>query len=363
MRTGAQRYVVVGAGVFGAWTAYELLRLGQRVVLVDQYGPGNERASSGGETRIIRAGYGADEIYTRMAARSLVRWKELFRSSGRQLLVETGVLWIGRDAETVGALSRTGVRFEEFTASELRRRFPQMCFEDGETGIWEPEGGVLMARQSVQLVVSEFIRMGGEYRQACVARPAELASPDVYVLACGPWLGELVGAVQATRQEVFFFGRPAGDSRYGSPEMPVWLDFCDPGLFYGFPEIDGRGVKIASHLQGPQFDPDSGSRVVTAEGERVCRSALARRFPGLADAPVVGSRVCVYENTASGDFLIDRHPEFENVWIVGGGSGHGFKHGPAVGEYAASRLTRSDIALEPRFCFPSPGRPLRPYVR
>jgi glycine/D-amino acid oxidase-like deaminating enzyme len=119
--------------------------------------------------------------------------------------------------------------------------------------------------------------------------------------------------------------------------MPAWIDFND--LVYGIPNLDGRGFKIAIDAHGPEFDPDTGERVVTSSGLEAVRKYIAQRVPLLANAPVTETRVCQYENTSNGDFLIDRHPEFENVWLVGGGSGHGFKHGPVVGEYVTEMIS------------------------
>jgi glycine/D-amino acid oxidase-like deaminating enzyme len=173
-----------------------------------------------------------------------------------------------------------------------------------------------------------------------------------YVFACGPWLpklfpGLLRDRIHPSRQEVFFFGPPT-NARLFSPEaLPIWIDFKDEA--YGFPDLENRGVKVAIDRHGPPFDPDSGERVVTSQGLVEVRNYLARRMPGLKDAPVVETRVCQYENTSNGDFLIDRHPEYENVWLVGGGSGHGFKHGPVVGEYVAARLEGVREGIEPRF--------------
>jgi glycine/D-amino acid oxidase-like deaminating enzyme len=154
-------------------------------------------------------------------------------------------------------------------------------------------------------------------------------------------LGELI---HVTKQEVFFFGVPAGDERWES--MPAWIDFND--LVYALPNLDGRGFKMALDAHGPEFDPDTGERVVSQTGLQAARAYMAQRVPLLADAPLLETRVCQYENTSNGDFLIDRHPEFENVWIVGGGSGHGFKHGPAVGEYVAAMIAGKGTP-EPRF--------------
>jgi len=360
---------VVGAGVFGAWTAWYLARRGQRVVLVDAYGPAHSRASSGGESRIIRMGYGADELYTRWSQRSLVQWKEFFASTKQPLFLETGVLWLGgedaaRLRETSAALKRCGVAFEELDCEALEKRYSQIGFEDVKHGLFEPKSGVLMARRAVAAVAEDAVRRGAEYRCAQVVNPREAGRVEhittshgeriaagQFVFACGPWLGkvfpDVLGArIFPSRQEVFFFGIPGGDLRFAPPALPTWLFQED--LVYGMPDIEGRGLKIAFDEHGERVDPDTQSRMVSPRMTETVRKYVARRFPALRDAPIVETRVCQYENTSSGDFLIDRHPEMENVWFAGGGSGHGFKHGPAVGEYVAGQLL-DGASAEPRF--------------
>ena len=121
------------------------------------------------------------------------------------------------------------------------------------------------------------------------------------------------------------------------------------------PDLESRGFKIAHDQHGPRFDPDSGDRQASAAGLAEIRAYLARRFPALASRPLVESRVCQYENSSNGDLLIDRHPRWPNALLVGAGSGHGFKHGPAVGRYAADLLTGRLAKAEPRFSLASKG--------
>jgi sarcosine oxidase len=368
---------VIGAGVFGAWTAYQLERSGKRVVLIDAYGAGNSRSSSGDESRIIRMGYGADEIYTRSALRSLQLWQELFARVDQRLFHPTGVLWLAQKgdpypvkmAETLRKLS---VPFDSLTVAEVRRRYPQIGLERISWALLEPESGVLIARRAVQTVTREAVQNGVEYFQDAVKTPegsgslneittasGRRISAGNYVFACGPWLPKifpdlLADRIQTTRQEVFYFGAPAGNRSFLATELPTWIDFKDEA--YGLPDLEGRGVKIATDRHGPAFDPDAGNRVVTDEGLTEVRQCLARRLPALKYAPVIEARVCQYENTSNGDFLIDRHPQFDNVWLVGGGSGHGFKHGPVVGEYVAARIAGSNEEIEPRFSLESKAR-------
>jgi sarcosine oxidase len=350
---------VIGAGVFGAWTAWHLGRRGERVVLVEAYGPAHSRASSGGESRIIRMGYGADELYTRWSQRSLEAWKEIFARTKQGLFLETGVLWMAgkedaRLRDTAATLKRCGVVLEEFDHAELEKRYPQIGLEGIGRGILEPKSGALLARRAVAAVVEDAVRHGVEYCCSLAANPREAGRVEhittsqgeriiagQFVFACGAWLGkifpEVLGSrIFPSRQEVFFFGIPAGETRFASPALPTWLFQED--LVYGMPDIESRGLKIAFDEHGERVDPDTQSRIVSPETAKAVRKYVARRFPALRDAPIVETRVCQYENTSSGDFLIDRHPEMENVWFAGGGSGHGFKHGPAVGEYVMRQL-------------------------
>jgi sarcosine oxidase len=364
---------VIGAGVFGAWTAWHLVNQGKRVALIEAIGPGHTRASSGGETRIIRMGYGADEIYTCWSLRSLSLWKELFSRRNDRLFHETGVLWMagGDDSrlrETSVVLKRCDVNFEEMEAAQLAKRYPQIGLDGVKRAILEPESGVLMARRAVAAVVADAIQKGAAYYCAQIARPArngklnhvmttagERIAASKFVFACGPWLGKIFPDVLGqrifpTRQEVFFFGIPAGDARFSPPALPTWLFQKDD--IYGMPDIESRGLKIAFDSHGERIDPDAQSRMTTETMAEKARKYVGRRFPALGDAPIVQSNVCQYENTSNGDFLIDRHPEMENVWFAGGGSGHGFKHGPAVGEYVAGRIGET-IQAEPRFSLAS----------
>jgi sarcosine oxidase len=365
--------VVAGAGVFGAWTAWHFARRGQRVLLVDAYGPANARASSAGESRIIRMGYGADELYTRWSQKSLAQWKEFFAATGRDFFHETGVLWLaGREAlrvrQTAETLTRCGVEFEQLERRELEKRYPQIGLDEITSGLLEPFSGVLMARRCVAAVVQDATRKGVDYRVAQIAAPTGKGRQDFvltkagdrieaghFVFACGAWLGKIFPEslgerIFPSRQEVFFFGVPGGDTRFAPPQLPTWLFQED--LVYGMPDLETRGLKIAVDRHGERVDPDTQSRIVSEKAAEEARRYVTRRFPALRDAPIVETRVCQYENTWNGDFLIDRHPEMENVWFVGGGSGHGFKHGPALGEYVSGQIL-DRTASEARFSLAS----------
>jgi len=259
-------------------------------------------------------------------------------------------------------LKDAGIPFEQLEVKELARQWPQISFEDVEWAIYEPQSGYLLARAATQAVVDRFTAEGGEYRQAAVAAPdlessqwrtlslsdGSMVAADCYVFACGPWLGKLFPKTVgphfiSTRQEVFFFGTPAGDPRYNEGNLPVWADH-GAHFLYGIPANQGRGFKVADDTRGPEFDPTSGERMVSEDGLAAARRYLAYRFPGMKDAPLVETRVCQYENTTDRNFIVDRHPGNANVWIVGGGSGHGFKHGPALGEMVAKLVLKDETA-------------------
>jgi monomeric sarcosine oxidase len=361
---------VIGAGVFGAWIAWHLRRAGQRVLLVDQYGPASARASSGGETRVIRMAYGPDEVYTRLSQASLLAWKSLFARLGQpDLFRETGVLWLAaagdpRAAQSLAVLARNHVRHEVLDADALARRYPQVAIAPGDWGLLEPDSGALLARRAVQALVAACVDAGVDVRIDTVLPVAgddrletlrtgsgESIRANRYVFACGPWLGRVLPDVLGarlfpTRQEVFYFGAAPGDTRFAAPALPVWLDSGRD--YYGLPDLDGRGFKLACDAHGEAVDPDTQDRAPTPARIAHARAFLASRFPALAQSPLLGAEVCQYENTSSGDFILDRHPGCANAWIAGGGSGHGFKHGPAAGAYLVARML-DDGPVEPRF--------------
>ena len=334
--------IVVGAGAFGGWTALHLRRLGAEVTLVDAWGAGHPRASSGGETRIIRGIYGPDRVYVELVRRAYELWEALDPS----LYTETGALWLhrGDDAyvrSSLPILRDLGFPVDELAVGEAARRYPQIRFDGVRSVYLERRAGALFARRACGVVRDAFVQAGGIYRTEHVPLDARLAAEAV-VYACGPWLPQ----VRVTRQDVYYFGTPRGSARYGPAQLPVWIDFGER-IFYGIPDVDASGsFKIADDTRGEAFDPTTEERVPSAAGIARARALLAERFPELADAPLVKAEVCQYENSPDGHLIIDRHPERRNAWIVGGGSGHGFKLGPAVGELVAQAIVRGGALPE-----------------
>ncbi len=322
--------VVVGAGVFGASTGRELARRGWDVTVVEQYVPGNVRSGSGGDTRLLRFSHGAVEWYTLLARRALDLWRELEAETGLSLFEPVGVAWFDLGAsdftqQSEATLRRLGIACERLTPREARRLYPSLGGDDLGSVLLEPEAGVMYARAATRALAAGL--------RVEVGRPTadEPPAADVIVWACGSWLPKLFpGLVEQriSRRDVFFFG--VGGEWAGTP------GFCEyDGPYYGHGELGGLGMKISPDGSGADIDPDELERTPDATMEARARSYAGRRFPALADAPVVGTRVCQYDLTTDTHFLVDRHPEHRNWWLLGGSSGHGFKHGPALAEYVA----------------------------
>jgi sarcosine oxidase len=341
--------IVVGAGIFGGCVAHELVERGWDVTLVDRYPPGHARAASGGESRLIRAAHGDDVWYVRSARRAWERWWELQEEAAWDLLVPAGVVWFARDengweAESERVLTAEGVPTERLSASDAASLFPSFAGDDLAFCLLEPDAGVLRARDATRAIVALARRKGARFVGGEASpRPSggvdldgDRMDADVVVWACGPWLAGLFpdhAKLRVTRQEVLHFGAPIA---WETPPVPAWVEY--DAAFYGLGDLDGRGVKVSPDREGPEFDPDRDDRIPTAEAEAAARAYLGRRFPALADAPLVFSRVCPYSLTSDTNFLIARHPGQDGVWLLGGGSGHGFKHGPALAEYVADLL-------------------------
>ena len=341
--------VIVGAGTFGASLAWWLARSGAEVTLVDQFEPGDPRATSGGESRLIRCGHGPDAGYTASARRARTLWRELEAECGEELLVECGVTWFahredGWEAQTIATLRSQGIPYERLAPEDGAQQFPSFDPAGLAFLLHEPEAGVLRAQRAVRALARQAQAHGATLvrsratPQGAAARLADgrVLEADVVVWACGGWLGRLFAehvAIRTTRQELFFFdGGPA----WSADGVPAYVDFEQ--AIYGTRDIDGLGVKAAPDYDGEPLDPDAELPAASAAGEAISRRFLAERFPGLRDAPLSGSKTCRYELSPDAHFVAAPHPEHPSVWLLGGGSGHGFKHGPAIAERVAAAL-------------------------
>lgn len=324
--------LVVGAGVNGAAIARELAHRGFDVELCEQYAPGTVRSASGGDTRLLRAAHGPEQWYTRMAWRARELWLELQDERRTRIWEPTGLAWFARrgdgfEASSCDSLAAAGIPYEWLTEDDARRLFPSMSLDDLHGVLFEPQAGVLHARRATQLLVEA----AGITVSPCRVSPGDPQRSDVVVWACGPWFPKLfpgLADVTVERRDVFFLG---GDATWVG--APAWVEY-EAG-FYGHGDVAGLGVKVAPDHPSEQIDPDTLERIPLDDRRQQARDYAARRFPSLTGAPVVGARVCQYDLSPDTHFLVDRHPEHDGWWLVGGGSGHGFKHGPALAEYVA----------------------------
>lgn len=362
MHSTGRNITVVGAGAFGGWTALELQRRGASVTLVDMARAGNPLSSSGGESRVLRHIY-PKRIYVDLAARALELWKQADRDWGQELFHPKGVLFMSAASDFIDQsrlhMDAAGVAYENLDRAQLVNRYPQVNPEGLEQALFEPSAGYIDANRSCAVVREAFLAAGGRWRcshvkpgpvhgdemHGLVLADGETLRSELLVFACGPWLKRLFPsllgpALSITRQEVYFFRIPAGHEASLGGALPVWAEVGEK-FWYGIPGPDGL-FKLADDTKGREVDPDTQSREASAAGVAAAQHYMASRFPGMAGAQLADARVCQYSMTPDHDFILDWHPEAGNALIMGGGSGHGFKHGPALGELAA------DIVLAQR---------------
>lgn len=363
----APEIVVIGAGAFGGWTALYLAQLGARVTLVDAWGPGNARSTSGDESRGVRSSYGDrahGELWSRWATRAITKWKEWDQRWGEEcglrVFFDTGDLIFREDFEpflenTRAIWDRTGVQYEVLSPAEVHYRWPNVFgLEDIGVALYEQQAGVVRARRSCEAVADTFRMTGGEVLIAraragrvsdgrlhdVTLTPGWSLSAETFVFACGPWLPKIFPELLGQRMRtptgyVFYYGTPAGDQRFTYPNLPSW-NFSG---VTGWPALgrDNRGFRVRTG-GGSNRDPDSSDRYVEWTALQRPREVLRTRFPALEDAPVLQTHACHYESAVSRNFIIDRHPDMQNVWITGAGSAEAFKSGPVIGEYIARRI-------------------------
>jgi glycine/D-amino acid oxidase-like deaminating enzyme len=355
--------IVIGAGAFGGWSSLYLQRKGYKVTLIDAFGVGNSRSSSGDETRVIRSTYGNNKTYFDLNVRALELWKENQQQLQAKLFHNTGALWFCYNAQTpivddsIPFTQEHKMLYEYLSPADIKKRYPVINADDLHHAYYDPFAGYLKARESCQVVLEAFIKAGGNYIQA-LASPGRIEEKrlqsiylsdnaeikgDAYLFACGSWLGKMFPEVLSTRitctkQEVYYFGTPAKFAR-SFDDLPVWIDVDGENFYYGICNNAHRGFKIGIDKRGEIFDPTHGERIITPEILAKAKSFIQHRFPELKSAPLIESRICPYENSPDGNFIFDIHPETENTFFLGGGSGHGFKHGPALGELVANVLS------------------------
>ncbi len=365
-RRQSPEVAVIGAGSFGMWTALNLLRLGASVTVVDLYGPGNSRQTSGGETRGVRTSYGDRPhglLWSRVAREAMSRWEEWDGTYGTRLLprlfYKTGDLIMREESEpyledTQANWDSLGIPYEVLTPEEVAHRWPWIRVDGVGTALYEPGAGVVRARRAIESIAEVFVREGGKLTlgratmgersgdrlQTVSVEGGDAIAASLFVFACGPWFPKVFPTFMSTRLRtsighVFYFGIPPGDTRFVHPNMP---SYGVPGCT-GWPGLssDLRGFRVRTGGR-PQEDPDYSDRWIDEQYHRRPREIIEQYFPGLLGAPIIETRACHYDSTVDRNFIIDKHPDFANVWLAGGGAAESFKSGPVLGEYIAKRV-------------------------
>lgn len=363
------KIAVIGSGIWGASTAYYLNRAGADVHLVDMWGPGNVRSGSGGASRIIRLVYGADEIYIDLTSRSFELWTDIFDGKTEGYYEETGVIWLFAQEDVSYVLdsrkkiTELGFELEEVDLQDAVKAYDQISFAGIQRVFFEDHAGILYASKCCELLLNKFIKAGGQYHQGYAVVNSnsqgfnlqvsgKRMEADRYIFACGPWtrklFPELLNFTYVSKQDVYHFAIPPERMRlFAANHLPVWFEY-DPAspMYYGMPMHLGKGFKIAYDDRSELFDPDKDDRLPNAERLKDARNFVSRRFPLMQNAPLSYAEVCQYDNSLDGHFIVDYHPEFDNVLIMNGSSGHGFKMGPALGELISKHILRGSLLPE-----------------
>ena len=348
--------IVVGAGGMGSAAAYELARRGRRVLALDQFPLVHSRGSSHGQTRIIRRAYYEHPAYVPLVRRAFERWYDLEQQTGRHLLTECGCLSVGLpDGELIAGVHASarehGLAVEGLDAKNLSERYPQFRFSSDDAGVLEQNAGFLYVEDCVRAHLDAARILGAtiQSEEPVVEWTANATSVSVttskgtyaaarLVLAGGPWAGQLLAGhgqyLRVMRQTMLWFGT-ADDTRFRRDVFPIYIAEVPEGHFYGLPVIDGNGHKVARHYGAPELMvPEDARREVVAADEPPVRAFLNAHLPAV-NGPLRHALTCIYTLTPDRHFVIDRHPDHENVAVAAGFSGHGFKFAPVVGEILA----------------------------
>jgi len=358
--------IVLGLGGMGSAAAFELTRRGRRVLGLEQYSLGHDRGSSHGQTRIIRTAYFEHPNYVPLLRRAYQRWYELEQLQGKRLFTECGCLSIGTPEGTLVAGVRRAamehsLSVENLSAAELRRRYPVFRFSDEYVGVFERDAGFLNVEDCVLAHAEEARKLGAHLRTGTPVRSWKTTgsgvvvqtegqefTADRLVIAAGAWAGRVLadlGLPLTVRRKVLFWYGTGRPDQYRRDVFPVYITDMPQGTYYGFPVLDASGHKVARHDGGQIVtDPATVNRDVTEDDGADCRTFLRDHLPGV-DGPLMNARVCLYTLTPDEHFAIGVHPQYPQVSIAAGFSGHGFKFTSVVGEILADLVERGTTDL------------------
>jgi len=374
--TATQSIVIVGAGVFGLTAALTLRQRGWRVTILDPGPVPTPTAASTDISKVVRMDYGADELWTEQGRKSLERWPGWNRESGQPLFHNDGFLVLSRapmqpggfEFESFKLLTAQGEKLEQLNSSSLAARFPAWASEHYPDGYLNPTGGWAESGKVVAWLAQKARREGVEvFEHSAFAQFLEDGSrvvgvqakdgrefrADLTLLATGAWtptlLPELSDVMWATGQPVLHF-RVANPAEWQPPRFPVWAADIGRTGWYGFPALADGTLKVANHGPGRRVHPEA-PREVSPDDEPRFRAFLRDTFPSLADAPLIGTRLCLYCDTFDGNFWLDHHPQRPGLFVAAGDSGHAFKFAPVLGNLIADAVERREDFTMKRFAW------------
>jgi len=353
--------IVLGIGGMGTATAYELARRGKRVLGIEQFGIPHELGSSHGETRIIRLAYSEHPSYVPLLRRAYELWRERERRAGERLLFITGGLDVGTaGSETIVGSLRScgehGLAHEVLDAAEVARRFPGYRLPADLMAVYQPDGGFVLPERSIVVHAAAAQELGAEIHSGErviewspagqgveVRTDRGVYGADRLIVTAGPWAAKCVPMLKrlaVAERQVMIWTAPLRPERFAVDVFPIFNMEAAEGRFYGFPVYGVPGFKLGKyHHRRERTDPDGMDRECHPEDEAVLREGIRRYFPD-ADGATLAMKTCLFTNSPDEHFILDVHPEWPQVAIAAGFSGHGFKFAPAIGEILA------DLALD-----------------
>jgi sarcosine oxidase len=365
----SERYevVVVGLGIMGAAAASVLARRGHRVLGIEQFPPLHARGSSHGRTRIIREAYFESPEYVPLVQRAYALWEELSQRTGRNVLLITGGISVGRPESPfiTGAREsarRHGLAHELFDAAEARRRFPSLAVPEGFVALYEGRAGILFAEDCWRAFLEDAVahgarlhfgvRVGGfsaDGSGVVVETSEGNVRADRLVVTAGPWTPALLaglGLPLTVRRVLVIHVEPQERELFAVGRLPIFLLDVPEGEYYGFPWLPDQGVKFGRHDDGEVCTAETARRTVRDDEIQRMVAVLSRYLPQAAGS-VLMPVTCLYTMTRDTHFVVDRHPEWSQVVFAGGFSGHGFKFAPVIGEALADLAIhgRSDLPI------------------
>ncbi|TSC57997.1 MAG: sarcosine oxidase [Candidatus Peregrinibacteria bacterium Greene0416_19] len=382
--------IVIGLGAMGSAAAYQLSKRGERVLGIDQFSPPHAKGSSHGDTRITRLAIGEGREYVPLALRSHEIWREIEAATHDELLTVTGGLIIGNDRaapshgvsnfvqRTREAAQAFGITHQMMTAKEIRKRFPPFALRDDEVGYYEEQAGFVRPEACIRAQLDLARQNGAEVRaNETVLEVIPSGSNDrvtvrtdrgsyeaaTAVLTVGAWIRQFVRPDLAQlftvhREVLYWFDAPGKMEEFEPGKFPIfiWVSDRDMDLLYGFPDVDGQGVKVATEQFTTSTTPETFQEQVTDEEIATMQRHTRQYLPGLT-GPCKKAAACKYTCTPDFGFVIDHLPDHPQVIVASPCSGHGFKHSTAIGEMIAelamtgqTTIDREPFRWEKRAC-------------